>query len=234
MLKVKNLCVKYSGLTVLDNVTLTVGEGEIVSIVGANGAGKTTLLKSIMGLIPPKLRSGEISFRGVRIDDLPTWEIAKLGISLVPERTKIFPEMTVFENLLVSGIISKKDREENIRYVFSLFNILEERKNQKAGKLSGGERKMLSIGMALMSRPKLLLLDELSLGLAPIVLREILNVIPKIIREGKSILLVEQNVPVSLRISDRGYVIENGKVVLEGEAKQLLKDERLRKAYLGI
>jgi len=235
MLEVRNLNVNYGYLRVLSDINLKVNEGEIVCVLGPNGSGKTTLIASIAGLISPKQRSGTIIFQNTRIDRLPPYDIARLGISCITDKTGIFPEMTVLENLLVGGLTLKKnERNEALKQVFALFPVLRERCKQLAGTLSGGERKMLLIGRALMSKAKLLLLDEVSAGLAPIVLGEILRRISEIARTGKSILLVEQNVFAALSVSNRGYVIENGRIIIEDTCERMLKNDIIKSAYLGI
>ena len=233
MLKMDNVKVYYGNIQALQNISLEVAQGEIITLIGANGAGKTTALKAISGLLHPK--SGKIEFLGKRIDNLTTTEIVKLGISQCPEGRGIWPEMTLFENLEMGTYVrkDKKSIKKDFEQVYAYFPILKERQNQLAGSLSGGEQQMLAIGRALMSRPKLLLLDEPSLGLAPILVKGVADIIKKIHQEGTTILLVEQNAFLALNISNRAYVLETGKVVLAGNAKELLQDERVKKAYLG-
>jgi len=233
-LEVKNLNVAYGKIQVLWDVSFKVYKGEIVALVGSNGAGKTTTLKTIMGLIKPL--SGSITFEGKRIDGKPTTEIVRMGITMVPEGRQLFPELSVYENLL-AGAYLIKDKEEirrRLEFVYNIFPVLEERRKQKAGTLSGGEQQMLAIGRALMSKPKLLMFDEPSLGLMPKLVDTILDTIASLKREGITILLVEQNVRAALEISDRGYVMENGRIVLEGKSDELLESERVKKAYLAI
>ncbi|MCD6278064.1 MAG: ABC transporter ATP-binding protein [Desulfurococcales archaeon] len=233
-LEVKNLNVAYGKIQVLWDVSFRVYKGEIVALVGSNGAGKTTTLKTIMGLIKPL--SGSVVFEGKRIDGKPTTEIVRMGVTLVPEGRQLFPELSVYDNLL-AGAYLIKDKEEikkRLEFVYRIFPVLEERKKQKAGTLSGGEQQMLAIGRALMSMPKLLMFDEPSLGLMPKLVDAILDTIASLKREGITILLVEQNVRAALEISDRGYVIENGRIVLEGRSSELLESERVKKAYLAI
>jgi branched-chain amino acid transport system ATP-binding protein len=235
MLKVNQINVAYGDLQILFDVSMNVRRGELVTLLGPNGAGKTTLIKTIMGLLKPK--SGSIFFSEKRIDNLSTTEIVKLGIAIVPEGRGLFPLMTVKENLLMGAYASREARakiKDSIDNVYNLFPRLKERENQLARTLSGGEQQMLAIGRALMSRPKLLILDEPSLGLAPKLVVSVLTTVEKIRRDsGLTILLVEQNVRAALQIADRGYVIENGRIVLEGTAENMLKEEYVKKAYMG-
>jgi len=235
MLEVNQLNVSYGELQVLFDVSLMVKKGELVALLGPNGAGKTTFTKAVIGLLKPK--SGSIFFLGKRIENLPTPDITKMGIAIVPEGRRLFPLMTVKENLLIGAYVSKEARtkaKDTLNKVYTLFPRLKERENQIAKTLSGGEQQMPAIGRALMSLPKLLILDEPSLGLAPSLVLTMLNTIKKL-NEGEklTILLIEQNVRAALQIADRGYVIENGRVVLEGEAKEMLKEEYIKKAYMG-
>lgn len=234
MLEVKKIDVFYGNSQVLWDVSMEVREGEIVSIIGANGAGKSTTLKTIIGLLVP--RSGSIKFLGEDITKLPPHERIKRGISLIPEREKIFPKMSVEENLLLGlyPLEEKKKGSEKLEWIFEIFPILKERKNQQAGTLSGGEQQMLAIARALMSSPKLLILDEPSQGLAPIMVSKVFNIVENLKKEGVTILLSAQNVFHSLSISDRAYVLENGRITMEGKGKELLKDEKIKKAYLGM
>jgi branched-chain amino acid transport system ATP-binding protein len=235
MLQVNQINVAYDDLQILFDVSLNVRKGELVTLLGPNGAGKTTFIKTIIGLLKPK--SGSIFFSGKKIDNLSTAEIVKLGIAIVPEGRGLFPLMTVRENLLMGAHASGEARakiKDSLDNVYSLFPALKERKNQLARTLSGGEQQMLAIGRALMSRPKLLILDEPSLGLAPKLVISVLTTVEKIKRdEGITVLLVEQNVRAALQIADRGYVIENGRVVLEGTAENMLTEEYVKKAYMG-
>ncbi|MGQ9543594.1 MAG: ABC transporter ATP-binding protein [Candidatus Bathyarchaeia archaeon] len=234
MLKVKDLNVYYGDLQALFNTSLEVNEGEIVSIVGSNGAGKSTTLRTISGLIKP--RSGSIEFQEESIEKLPSHQIVERGINLVPEGRRIFPSMTTLENLLL-GAYTRKAREkrfETLKWVYEIFPVLKERENQIAGTLSGGEQQMLAIGRGLMSKPKLLMLDEPSLGLAPMIVSKIFEVIQQIRKEGITILLVEQNVQRALTLANRGYVLQTGKMILEGEGKMLLQNPHIKKAYLGL
>ena len=224
----------YGSFPALKKVSLNVGEKEIVTLLGANGAGKTTLLKTISGLL--KSQSGSISFANKRIDHLRSNTIVKLGISQCPEGRKLFPEMTVLKNLRLGAFVRRQDRkgvEDSLEEIFHLFPILRERAKQPAGTLSGGEQQMLAMGRALMSNPKLLLLDEPSLGLAPLVVRALFQVIQDINRQNTTILLVEQNASWALQIAHRGYVMETGQIVLAGLSANLLNDEKVKQAYLG-
>ncbi|AZT90326.1 ABC transporter ATP-binding protein [Caldicellulosiruptor changbaiensis] len=233
MLKVNGIDVYYGAIQALFSVSLEVQKGEIVTLIGANGAGKSTLLKTISGLIRP--RTGSIYFEDTDITKKSSMEIVKLGISHVPEGRRVFPEMTVLENLEL-GAYLRKDKQgikEDLKKVFERFPRLYERKNQLAGTLSGGEQQMLAIGRALMSRPKLLLLDEPSMGLAPILVTEIFKIIKEINSQGTTILLIEQNAHMALSIADRAYVIETGKIVLSGDAKEIAANPEVKKAYLG-
>ena len=233
MLKVENLSVHYGMIQAVRDVSFEVNEGEVVSLIGANGAGKTSILRTISGLVRPS--AGKIEFLGQEIKKVPAQKIVAAGLSQVPEGRHVFPGLTVLENLEM-GAFLKKDREENqanLKKVFSRFPRLEERKNQDAATLSGGEQQMLAMGRALMSTPKLLLLDEPSMGLAPIFIQEIFDIIQDIQKQGTTVLLIEQNANKALAIADRGYVLETGKVVLSGTGKELLASEEVRKAYLG-
>jgi len=234
LLEVRGLEASYGELKVLWSVDIGVNKGEIVALVGPNGAGKTTLLRTIAGVI--KEDKGDILFEGRRINNLPSYERVRIGISLVPEGGELFPYMTVQENLDIGAYLPEARRKyrENLEFVFTLFPRLKERRNQLAGTLSGGERQMLAIGRALMSSPKLMMFDEPSLGLAPNLAVNVLRTIQDLNKEGYTVLLVEQNVRLALRISSRGYVIENGRIVLKGDSKELLENPHVKKAYLGI
>ncbi len=233
ILHVKDITVHYWKVAAVRNISLKIEEGKIVTLIGANGAGKSTVLKTISGLKIPT--SGEIFFRDKRIDRLPTQEIVKLGISNVPEGRRLFPRMTVMENLMMGAYLrkEKKDIDKDRKRVFHYFPVLGEREKQLAGSLSGGEQQMLAIGRSLMSDPKLLLLDEPSIGLSPLVNQIIAKIIKTINQEGVSILLVEQNAKLALGLAYKGYVLETGAVVLEGETRELLKSEAVKNAYLG-
>jgi branched-chain amino acid transport system ATP-binding protein len=233
MLEVNNIDVYYGVIHALKNVSLKVQEGEIVTPIGANGAGKTTTLRTISGLIKPT--KGSIYFRGEKINSTNPQEIVAKGISHVPEGRHIFQDMSVSENLEL-GAFLRKDKngiEDDYEMIYSKFPILKDRSKQRAGTLSGGEQQMLAIGRALMSRPKLLLMDEPSMGLAPLLVQEIFSIIKEINNQGTTILLVEQNANIALSIADRAYVIEIGSVVIEGSGKELAKSEEIKKAYLG-
>ncbi|MDD5702695.1 MAG: ABC transporter ATP-binding protein, partial [Dehalococcoidales bacterium] len=231
--KLSDVTVYYETAKAVENISMTVGDGAVVSVIGANGAGKSTILKAISGLV--SLRSGRIEFIGKSINHLPIHQIVDLGIAYVPEGKKLFPYMTVIENIRL-GAYLRKDKSEiaaDLEHVFNLFPRLRERINQKAGSLSGGEQQMLAIGRALMSRPKLLMMDEPSLGLAPIVIDLLADVINNINKSGISILLVEQNANLVAKVAQNCYVIETGSVVLEGDIKKLMCDDSVRRAFLG-
>jgi branched-chain amino acid transport system ATP-binding protein len=238
MLKIKNINTYYGQVHVLKNVSLHLTAGEIVTLIGANGAGKTTLLNSLSGIISP--RSGQIIFDGVPINGLAAHQIVKMGISQVPEGRQVFKPLSVEDNLELGAYLQYKTRagksaaKETNEMIYALFPILRERRKQLAGTLSGGELQMLSIGRALMAKPKLLLLDEPSMGLAPIVAQEIFQVIENLTREAKTtILLVEQNAQAALKLANRGYVLETGRLILEGTAADLLQNKEVQRAYLG-
>lgn len=233
MLKIDNIDVYYGAIHALKGISLEVKEGEIVTLIGANGAGKSTTLRTISGLLKPK--AGSITFLGQNIAGVRAHEIVKKGISQVPEGRRVFAEMTVMENLDLGAFV-RKDKagiQQDLKHVFELFPRLEERKNQSAGTLSGGEQQMLAMGRALMSRPKLLLLDEPSMGLAPLLIKEIFNIIVDINKSGTTVLLVEQNANMALSIANRAYVLETGRITLSGKAQDLAASEDVRKAYLG-
>ena len=234
LLKIEDLHTYYGRIEALKGISLEISEGEIVTLIGANGAGKTTTLRTISGLIRP--RTGRIIFNEQEINEMPAHRIVELGISHAPEGRQIFTTLTVNENLNMGAYSlgsNKAAIEENRRRVFDLFPRLEERKDQLGGTLSGGEQQMLTIGRALMAHPRLLLLDEPSLGLAPMLVKTIFDIIQEINARGVTVLLVEQNARVALKIAHRGYVLETGRMVLSGSARDLLQDERVRKAYLG-
>ena len=234
LLEVKELETSYGQLKVLWGISFKIDKGEIVSLLGPNGAGKTTTLKTIAGLV--KEEKGDILFEGERINDLPPYERVKKGITLVPEGGELFPYMTVQENLDIGSYLpeARKKKDENLEIVFNIFPRLKERRNQLAGTLSGGERRMLAIGRALMSSPKLIMFDEPSLGLAPNLAVEVLQTIKKLNEEGYTILLVEQNIKLSLKISHRAYILENGKIALEGSSDNIINNPHVKEAYLGF
>ena len=233
MLKVDNINVFYGVIHALKNVSLEVNEGEIVSLIGANGAGKTSTLQAISGMLKPK--SGSVSFMGEDLNKVESYDILKMGMAHVPEGRRVFAGMSVKENLEM-GAYTRKDQNEindNLERVFMRFPRLLERKKQLAGTLSGGEQQMLAIGRAIMSNPKMLLLDEPSMGLSPLLVKEIFSIIKELNESGMTILLVEQNAKKALSISNRAYVLETGKIVLEGDAKELMENDAVKKAYLG-
>ncbi|CYW08321.1 TPA: ABC transporter ATP-binding protein [Streptococcus suis] len=233
MLEVKNLSVNYGVIEAVKDVSFEVNEGEVVTLIGANGAGKTSILRTISGLVRPS--AGTISFLGNEIQKVPARKIVADGLSQVPEGRHVFAGLTVMENLEMGAFLrnNREENQANLKKIFSRFPRLEERKNQDAATLSGGEQQMLAMGRALMSQPKLLLLDEPSMGLAPIFIQEIFDIIQDIQKQGTTVLLIEQNANKALAIADRGYVLETGKVVLSGTGKELLASEEVKKAYLG-
>lgn len=233
MLKLDNINLYYGVIHALKNISLEVEQGEIVTLIGANGAGKTSTLRAISGLEP--IKSGNITFKGSPLNKVPSNKIVSLGLSHVPEGRRVFPELTVMENLEL-GAYLRKDKagiKQDLEIVFSKFPRLKEREKQAAGTLSGGEQQMLAIGRALMNRPEMLLLDEPSMGLAPLVVKDIFDTIVEINKSGTTILLVEQNANMALSIADRAYVLETGNIVLSGDAKELLEDDSIKSAYLG-
>ena len=232
MLKIDNINLYYGGIHALKIFSLEVKKGEIVTLIGANGAGKTSTLRAISGLEP--IKSGTISYKDSPINKVPAHKIVSLGLSHVPEGRKIFANLTVLENLELGAYLRKdKEIQKDMEMVFSKFPRLKEREKQQAGTLSGGEQQMLAIGRALMNRPEMLILDEPSMGLAPLVVKDIFNTIVEINKSGTTILLVEQNANMALSIADRAYVLETGKIVLNGDAKELLEDDSIKSAYLG-
>ncbi|HJA31711.1 MAG TPA: ABC transporter ATP-binding protein [Candidatus Eisenbergiella pullicola] len=232
MLEINGLEVNYGAIVALKGVDLKVNRGEIVTMIGANGAGKSTTMNTAMGLV--KSHGGKISYEGKDITNANTKDIVKQGMVLVPEGRQVFPEMSVRENLEMGGYLATpKEREERFESVYEMFPKLKERRNQAAGTLSGGEQQMLAVGRALMAAPKLILMDEPSLGLAPFLVQEIFQLIVRIKESGTSVLLVEQNARMALKISDRAYVLETGKIVLTDTAQKLLESDMVRKAYLG-
>jgi branched-chain amino acid transport system ATP-binding protein len=234
MLKVEHLDAHYEDLQVLWDLSLEVNQGELVALIGSNGSGKSTLLRVITGLLPPT--QGRLIYKGTLLNNLAPHEIVNLGISMVPESRRVFPKMTVLANLEMGAFPSKarEDKHKNLNRVYEIFPILGERAQQFAGSLSGGEQQMLAVGRALMSKNDFFLLDEMSLGLAPIIVQNIFEVVVQINKTGISILLVEQNVPMTLRIADRAYVMESGRIVKHDEAKTLLNDPYIKETYLGI
>lgn len=234
LLELHDISIYYGDFRAVSDVTLEVKEGEIASLIGSNAAGKSTILNTIMGLIHPA--EGYIEFAGKRIDELKPFDIVSLGISLVPEERGIFPDLTVFENLKAGSYnrTARSSKHQTLKRVYDLFPVLQARKNQIASTLSGGEQQMLAIGRALMSNPRLMLFDEISLGLAPIITSKLYEVIKKINSEGITILLVEQNVKQSLSMSERAYILKAGRIVLSGSTEDLKNEEEVKKAYFGV
>jgi len=235
MLEVHQVDVHYGDIQALWNVSFRVENGEIVSLIGSNGAGKTTVLKTISGIL--SLTKGSVTIDGVRSDTIKAYQIVEQGVSLVPEGRRLFRDMTVLENLELGGYIerTRPQKDENLKWIFQIFPVLDQRVHQLAGTLSGGEQQMLAIARGLMSEPKLLLVDELSLGLAPLIVKHIYMTLKEINRSKKmTILIVEQNVRLALEISDRGYIIENGRITGEGKGSELLKSDKVRSAYLAM
>ena len=233
MLEVKDLEVYYGVIQAIKGVSFEVNQGEVIALIGANGAGKTTILHTVTGLLSPK--RGQVIFEGKDITRVPAHKIVSMGMAHVPEGRSVFAELSVYENLKM-GAYTRKDRseiEESLANVYKRFPRLEERKNQMAGTLSGGEQQMLAMGRALMSKPKIILMDEPSMGLSPILVNEIFHIIQAVSESGTTVLLVEQNAKKALSIADRAYVLETGNIVLEGKAKDLLEDDSIKKAYLG-
>ncbi|MEE1026694.1 MAG: ABC transporter ATP-binding protein [Acutalibacteraceae bacterium] len=233
LLEVKDLEVYYGVICALKGISFNVNEGEIVTLIGANGAGKTTTMQSVIGLIPS--RAGIVTFDGIDITKTPCHKIVHLGMTQVPEGRRVFQELTVYENLLMGAYSNKNNAtfKDDLERIYTQFPRLAERKSQIAGTLSGGEQQMLAMGRALMSKPKLLMLDEPSMGLSPLLVDQVFDIIKSINKDGTTVLLVEQNAGKSLAISDRGYVLENGKIVLSGTGKELMQSEEVKKAYLG-
>ena len=231
MLKIENLSVSYGGIKALRNISLEVPEGQIVTLIGANGAGKSTTLRSIVGLV--KAHEGSIEFCGKNIMHLPTNKIIEQGITLVPEGRRVFPDLTVLENIKIGAYLRRDNLDDDIEWVYNIFPRLKERSWQLAGTLSGGEQQMLAVARALMSHPKLLMMDEPSLGLAPLVIRDIFNVIQEINKQGVTILLIEQNANMALKVAHTAYVLETGNITLSGTGAELLENEAVKEAYLG-
>ncbi len=233
MLEVKDIEVYYGMIQALKGISFEVNEGEVIALIGANGAGKTTTLHTITGLLSPK--KGSVLFEGQDITKVPAHKIVSLGMAHVPEGRRVFAELSVYQNLKM-GAYTRKDKDEiakTLEMVYKRFPRLEERKNQLAGTLSGGEQQMLAMGRALMSHPKIIVMDEPSMGLSPILVNEIFEIIKEVSAGGTTVLLVEQNAKKALSIADRAYVLETGKIVLEGDAKELMNDDSIKKAYLG-
>ena len=231
MLKIDDLKVNYGGIEAVKGITFEVPERQIVTLIGANGAGKSTTLRTIAGLVKPA--AGRIHLQGEDITGMTPDRIVSKGITLVPEGRRVFPDMTVLENLKIGAYLRNDDLEDDIKWVYDLFPRLKERSWQAAGTLSGGEQQMLAVGRALMSRPKIIMMDEPSLGLAPIVVRGIFDIIKEINKQGVTVLLIEQNANMALQTADLGYVLETGKITLTGPGRELMKDEAVKKAYLG-
>ena len=233
MLEVKDLQVYYGMIQAIKGISFEVNQGEVIALIGANGAGKTTTLHTVTGLISPK--SGQVLFEGKDITKTPAHKIVSMGMAHVPEGRRVFAELSVYENLRM-GAYTRKDKaeiEETLKSVYKRFPRLQERKNQMAGTLSGGEQQMLAVARALMSHPKLMMMDEPSLGLAPLIVQDIFNIIKEINKQGVTILLIEQNANMALRIADQGYVLETGRISLSGTGRELLADESVKAAYLG-
>ncbi len=233
MLEVKDLQVYYGVIQALKGISFEVNQGEVIALIGANGAGKTTTLQTLTGILSPK--AGSILFEGKDITKVPAHKIVEMGMAHVPEGRRVFADMSVYENLLM-GAYTRKDKneiQESLEGVYKRFPRLEERKNQRAGTLSGGEQQMLAMGRALMSKPSIILMDEPSMGLSPIFVNEIFNIIEEVSKSGTTVLLVEQNARKALSIADRAYVLETGSITLSGNAEELLHDESVQKAYLG-
>lgn len=231
MLKFENVNVSYGSVQILWDVNFEIDDGEIITIIGPNGAGKTTIAKTLMGLLKPT--SGIIEFNGKQIHQAPTHQIVKDGIALVPEGRDLFPRMTIMENLQM-GAYTSSEKEDTLKWVFELFPRLEERQNQSAGTMSGGEQQMLAIARGLMSRPELLILDEPSLGLSPILVNKVFEIVKTLKSQGVTVLLVEQNIHHALEVSNRGYVLETGRITLEGASSELLDNSHVKEAYLGM
>lgn len=231
MLKVNNLKVNFGGIEAVKGISFEVKEGEIVTLIGSNGAGKSTTLRTISGIVKPA--EGSIDFEGTDITKVNSSDIVKMGITLCPEGRRVFPDMTVLENIKIGAFLRQDDLTNDIERCYRLFPILKERNKQLAGTLSGGEQQMLAVARSLMSRPKIMMLDEPSLGLAPLVVQDIFKILQEINNEGVTILLIEQNANMALRIADKAYVLETGKITMQGSGKELLENESIKEAYLG-
>lgn len=231
ILEIKDLSVNFGGIKAVNDISFYVEKGKIITLIGANGAGKSTILRSIAGIVKPK--NGEIIFENENILDLSPDKIVSRGVTLVPEGRKVFPNLTVLENLKIGAYLRKDNLSDDIEYIYSLFPRLKERHWQLAGTLSGGEQQMLAVGRALMARPKLIMMDEPSLGLAPLVVKDIFNIIKTINESGITVLLIEQNANMALKIADYGFVIETGSITLSGTGEELLRNESVKEAYLG-
>lgn len=231
MLKIDNLHVSYGGIKAIRGISLEVPDGKIVTLIGANGAGKSTTLRSVVGLVKPD--EGSITYNGKELSSLPGNKIIEEGITLVPEGRRVFPDLTVLENIKIGAYLRKDNLENDINRMYELFPRLKERSWQLAGTLSGGEQQMLAVARALMSRPKVLMMDEPSLGLAPLVVKGIFDIIKEINKQGVTVLLIEQNANMALKIADYGYVLQTGSIIMSGTGSELLANEEVRKAYLG-
>lgn len=231
MLNVKDLKVNFGGIEAVKGISFDVDEGEIVTLIGSNGAGKSTTLRAISRLV--KATSGKITFEGKDITNVGSSEVVKMGITLCPEGRRIFPDMTVLENIKIGAFLRNDDLTSDIEKMYKFFPILKERKNQLAGTLSGGEQQMLAVARSLMSRPKIMMLDEPSLGLAPLIVKGIFDIIKEINKDGVTILLIEQNANMALRIADKAYVLETGTITMEGKGAELLENPKIKEAYLG-
>ena len=231
ILVIKDLSVHFGGITAVDGISMSVEEGKIVTLIGANGAGKSTILRGVSGIVKPQ--NGEIIYNGENILGMSPDTIVAKGVTLVPEGRRVFPNLTVLENLKIGAYLRKDKLDSDIEYVYSLFPRLKERHWQLAGTLSGGEQQMLAVGRALMSKPKLIMMDEPSLGLAPLVVKDIFEIIKTINNSGITVLLIEQNANMALKIADKAFVIETGRITLSGSGQELLANEKVREAYLG-
>lgn len=231
MLKVNDLHVSYGGIKAIRGISFEVPDGKIVTLIGANGAGKSTILRSVVGLVKPD--SGSVTYNGKELTGLASNKIIEEGITLVPEGRRVFPDLTVLENIKIGAYLRKDNLEYDINWIYNLFPRLKERYWQLAGTLSGGEQQMLAVARALMSKPKVIMMDEPSLGLAPLVVRDIFDIIKEINKQGVTVVLIEQNANMALKIADYGYVMQTGNIIIEGSGDALLKNEEVKKAYLG-